>query len=75
MGRHMEPTAPTEFYAQAGRNRTIHRGVVTSEGVRVIGSERCNLDQTVFPPTEVPVRTHDTDAHFCGWCFPSAAGR
>jgi len=70
----MEPTqTPTEFYSQAGRNRRIHRGVVTSSGVRVVGSERCNLDDANFPPTDVADVSEVDPDRFCGWCFPDAA--
>lgn len=69
----MDPTpTPTEFYAQSGRNRTVHRGVVTSAGVRVIGTERCNLDDALIKPVEVPDISEVELARFCGWCFPNA---
>lgn len=58
-GTHLEV-----FYVVAGRRRTVHRGV-SVDGTDHIGTERCNLDDTAFPPRLV---TSPSERQ-CRWCF------
>lgn len=52
---------------EAGRRHAVHR-VVTIDGVRQVGTERCNIDdadQRRDLPEGAPTR-----GKRCRWCFP-----
>jgi hypothetical protein len=54
-------------YVQAGTRKTIHR-VTTTDGVRQVGTERCNLDDAKVAPIVV---SDLAGQPLCGWCFPT----
>jgi hypothetical protein len=63
-----------ETYVEAGRRQQIHRRVAL-EGVAVlVGTERCNLDETDEETAPYELDLEDAKAaaasRFCGHCFP-----
>lgn len=57
------------YLVEAGRRRTIHRGVMV-DGADHIATERCNLDDSNFAPHRVEVDLSEVDPErLCGWCF------
>lgn len=65
----MAEVQATLSYLVGGREGTIHR-VITVEGVRQAGTERCNLDDVAEATVQHDERPDVPVERFCGWCFP-----
>jgi hypothetical protein len=67
MARTVEATID---YVQVGRRRRVHRRT-TTEGITQIGTERCNIDDSAFPPFAISDAEYETavmEGRMCGWC-------